>query len=135
MAERRAVAAKQSFLNKALRSIPNVNMRNDSWNSALFQGVLSRGDRSIASVLTEMAKKNISFKKAVMNCNIKTDRIFKGFGGKNLFPWEIIRHRVKKSYLLREWKRAGSQKQTSFCDTTACRRCGACRDGEISQRK
>ncbi len=135
MEERRVTAAKHSFLNKALRAIPNVNMRHDSWNSALFQGVLSRGDRGMASVLTEMAKKNISFKKAVMSCNIKTDRIFKGFGEKDLLPWEIIRHRVKKSYLLREWKRAGSQKQTSFCDTALCRRCGACRDGEISQRK
>jgi radical SAM superfamily enzyme YgiQ (UPF0313 family) len=126
MASRTEIAGKHAFLKKHLGAMPNVNLHYDSWNSAFFQAVLSRGDRTLAPVLAVMAKKNISFKKAVMSCDIKTDRVFKGYSNKEILPWEIISHRVKKHYLLREWRRAAEQKQTSFCDTTVCRRCGAC---------
>ena len=126
MASRREIAGKQAFLKKRLASIPNVNFRHDSWNSAFFQAVLSRGNRELAPVIEAMAKKNIPFKKAVMSCTVKTDKIFKGYGAGEILPWEIITHRVKKAYLLREWRHASQQKQTAFCDTTICRRCGAC---------
>ncbi len=127
MAGRDDIQKKQAFLKKHLAALPNVNFRHDSWNSAFHQAVLSRGSRKLAPVITAMAKKNISFKKAVMSCEVITDKIFKGYGTREILPWEIITHRVKKAYLLHEWKLASQGKQTAFCQTRKCRRCGACR--------
>ncbi len=120
------ISQKQSFLKKTFSSMPNVVFRHDSWKSAHTQAILSRGGREIASALKYMVENRVSFKKAVMSCCTKTDKILKGFGEDEMFPWEIIRHRVKREYLLREWRRAAQARQTSFCNTSECRRCGAC---------
>ncbi len=126
LASQEDISSKQRFLKKRFASMPNVNFRHDSWHSAYIQAIMSRGGRELAHVLAEVAEKNISVKKAVMVCGAKADKILKGFQEKEVFPWEIITHRVERSYLLREWKRASLGKQTSFCNTTVCRRCGAC---------
>ncbi len=123
------ISSKQRFLKRKFASMPNVNFRHDSWHSAYIQAILSRGGKELSQVLAEVAEKNISVKKAVMVSDTKADKILKGFQEKEVLPWEIITHRVKRSYLLREWKRASLGEQTSFCNTAVCRRCGACTQG------
>ncbi len=133
LASQEDISYKQRFLKKKFTSMPNVNFRHDSWHSAYIQAILSRGGRELAHVLAEVAEKNISVKKAVMVSDTKADKILKGFQEKEVLPWEIITHRVKRSYLLREWKRASLGKQTSFCNTAVCRRCGACMQDMANQ--
>ena len=106
--------------------MPNVIFKHDSWNSAFPQAVLSRGGRELAEALDKVAQYSCSFKKAVMSSGINTDKTLKGFDLDEILPWEIITHRVKKAYLIREWKRASAEQQTTFCNTETCRRCGAC---------
>ncbi len=125
-ATRPEISRKQQFLKKSFASMPNVVFKHDSWNSAFPQAVLSRGGRELAEVLNKMAQYSYSFKKAVMSSGINTDKSLKGFELDEILPWEIIIHRVKKDYLQQEWKRAVAQRQTTFCNTEICRRCGAC---------
>ncbi len=126
MPGKEVLAARQAMLRDAISGMPNVALRLSSWNNALFQAVLSRGGRELAEVLVEMARNRAGFRKTVMKTGIVADKVLKGFEERELFPWEKIRHRTKKGYLLKEWRRATEARQTAFCNTSSCRRCGAC---------
>ena len=52
---------RQKYLKRGLAGYKNVHIQFDKPEAVLFQAVLARGDRRLAPVLVEMAKRGTSF--------------------------------------------------------------------------
>ncbi|WP_419175491.1 radical SAM protein [Desulfosediminicola sp.] len=120
---------RQKLLRRELSKIANVHLQFDKPESVLFQAVLARADRRIATVLNDMAERGLNWKQA-MKKNALTPEQFAicGFDESSWFGWYVIDHGIKHDYLWCEYQRAFDEKTTSACDTSICRRCGVCNE-------
>ncbi len=120
---------RQKYLRKGLSDINNVHIQFDKPEHVLFQAVLARGDRKIATVLDTMAATGCNWKQAMkMNALTPEEYTLCSFDERSCFPWYVIDHGIDRSYLWQEYQRAFEEKLTVACDTRICRRCGVCHD-------
>ncbi|RUM89413.1 MAG: radical SAM protein [Thermodesulfatator sp.] len=118
---------RRAILEKGLRSVPNMKLKLDSPDKAFIQAVISRGDRDLAYNLITARLRGAGTGKMVKEIALKAEKYLRIRPEDQDFPWEIINHRVKRAFLLSQWKKSEMQRETSFCNTQKCRRCGACR--------
>ena len=127
----RAVSAlkkKQKILKKGMAGTANVQFQFDKPENVLFQAVLARGDRRLATVLEEIARGS-GWKQAMKKHNLRPEQFaLCGCDENTVFPWYVIDHRITAAYLWREYMRAFDGKLTTPCDISICRRCGVCHD-------
>ena len=123
------IKAKIKYLRNRLGSLPNLRLKFDNPDQALFQALLSRGDRRLAEVLLIMADSGISWKQALKRTGL-TEQLYatRQYGPHSPMPWAIIDHSIEDGYLWREYRRSFDEKTSAPCDTGVCRICGACRD-------
>jgi hypothetical protein len=118
---------RQKLLKRELASTSNVHIQFDKPENVLFQAVLSRGDRRLAQVLAYMASTGKNWKAAMKEHHLRPEQFTqRGCDDKTPFPWEIIDHGIKSSYLWKEYQRAFEERLTPACDTSICKRCGVC---------
>lgn len=123
--------AHRNILIKGLSAIPNVRLRLDSWRSASIQAILSRGDRSLASILQSVALNATPWRKAFKDSKIHnpTSPTAESFLRErdilDPLPWETVQHPIKKDFLIQEWNRAKEVKNSPSCMPN-CKRCGVC---------
>ncbi len=116
-----------NILKKGFRIYSNVHVNHDKPDNVLFQAVLARGDRKLADVLLEMVKYGIPWKQAMKRKGLTAEQYaLCGFDESDYFPWSIIDHSIKQSYLWREYKKGFEAKKSEPCDTLECRKCGVC---------
>ncbi|MBW1637095.1 MAG: radical SAM protein, partial [Deltaproteobacteria bacterium] len=115
------------FLKTGLRSYDNVQVNHDKPDNVLFQAVLARGDRRLADVLLDMATSGISWKQAMKRQGLTAEQYaLCGYDQSDYFPWLIIDHSIRQSYLWQEYQKAFAGKTSIPCDTDKCRLCGVC---------
>ncbi len=115
------------ILKSGFQFFSNVHMSHDKPDNVLFQAVLARGDRRLADVLLEMAIYGIPWKQAMKRKGLTPEQYAVcGFGESDYFPWSIIDHSIKQSYLWREYQKAFAGRKSEPCDTSKCRICGVC---------
>jgi radical SAM superfamily enzyme YgiQ (UPF0313 family) len=114
------------LLIKGLLPLPNVKLRLDSFRNALFQAVLSRGDRRLAPAIEAVALRGVPFQRVLKDLGFLAETYTGGIDTQRPLPWEIVQQRVRRQYLLAEWNRASRGKETHFCVPVSCKRCGAC---------
>ncbi len=120
---------KVAIIKKAIGGRANIRTTVDHPEQALFQAVLSRGDRRLAPVLLSMAASGISWKRAMKNAGLGAELFAtRQYGPDSFLPWQIVDHGIDASYLWGEYRRAFMAKPTSPCDTVRCKRCGVCHD-------
>lgn len=120
---------KQKLLQQGMASQSNVSLNMDKPENVLFQAVLSRGDRRVAEVLLVMAEQGKPWKQAMKLSGVQPEQFATcSYGADDCFPWDIVDHGIKKSYLWQDYLRAFEEKLTAACDTAVCRRCGVCHD-------
>lgn len=120
---------RQKLLKRELASTSNVHIQFDKPENVLFQAVLARGDRRLAQVLEYMASSGKNWKAAMKKYHLRPEQFTQnGCDANTPFPWEIIDHGIKASYLWQEYQRAFEERLTPSCDTSVCRRCGVCSD-------
>ncbi len=118
---------KISFLKKGLSHLGNIHFQADKPENALFQALLSRGDRRLAAVLYDMAAAGLSWKKSLAKNHINLESfVLAGFGEKSFFPWYIIDHGIRHEHLYHEYMKGLASEFTSPCDPSICSRCGVC---------
>ncbi|WP_240194363.1 radical SAM protein [Desulfopila inferna] len=118
---------KISYLKKGLKDVANVHFQADKPENALFQALLSRGDRRLADVLFDMAVTNMSWKAGLKKNELRAEWfISAGSDAKRYFPWYIIDHGIEHDYLWQEYLKGLRSASTEPCDTSICRRCGVC---------
>ena len=115
------------ILKNGFRLYSNVHMSHDKPDNVLFQAILARGDRKLADVLLEMVTYQIPWKQAMKRKGLSAEQYaLSGFDKSDYFPWSIIDHSIKQSYLWQEYMKAFAGKKSEPCDTRKCRICGVC---------
>lgn len=120
---------KLKYLKNGFRAYANVQVNHDKPDNVLFQSVLARGDRKLADVLLDMAVSGTSWKQAMKRNGLTAEQYaLRGYDESDYFPWLIIDHSIKQSYLWHEYQKAFSVRKSNPCDTEKCRICGVCHD-------
>jgi len=122
---------RRKMLEKALRGKANCRLKLDSPDKAMVQAVLSRGDRRLGLDLVPYRLKGMGSKKIVKKISPIAEKYLKERAKDEFFPWEVIKHRVKREFLYSQWKKAERGLETPFCHLEKCRKCGACRGLEL----
>ncbi|WP_320170924.1 radical SAM protein [Maridesulfovibrio sp.] len=98
----------------------------DSPFQARLQGILARGDKSLAEFIS-IAAEHGGWKKAFKYYEGDPYRfIDRPFGEEAELPWDFIDCGIKKSYLLREWKRFQEGVRSPVCPPQGCAACKSC---------
>lgn len=124
----RELKDRSRWIQKALQKVPNVRVHFDMPKWAYVQALLARGDRRAAELLQRVALGGVAWTQALREFPFNPDFwVMRERGSEELFPWEIIDHGVKRSYLWEEYRRALAGMSTPPCRLEEnCRRCGAC---------
>jgi hypothetical protein len=119
---------KQRVLEKAVRTIGNMNIIHDlpKWES--IQALLSRGDRRAGALISGAHEKGGDWKAAARELGMDMDfYIARRRAFDEVLPWDFIDIGVRKDYLMKEYDRALEGKYTPVCKVGSCRTCGVCR--------
>jgi len=113
---------------KALQKVPNVRVHFDLPKWAYVQALLARGDRRAGVLLERVSIDKLSWSQALRTVPFNPDFwVMRERERDELFPWEIIDHGVKRSYLWEEYRRALAEKPSPPCPVDGtCQRCGVC---------
>jgi radical SAM family uncharacterized protein len=132
----KTLRAKIKMVKTGLKTTANVRVHADVPRWAYLQGVIARGDRRVADILS-LAHENQgnwpqTFKASPVNPHFYVHR---ERGPDEQFPWDFIDHGLDKSYLLKEYRRALAGRTSAPCpaDPTKCSICGVCKEGPQSQ--
>jgi radical SAM superfamily enzyme YgiQ (UPF0313 family) len=119
---------KLKFIRRSLAGQANVRVQADAPDNAFLQAVLARGDRRLGSILPALLLSTKNWRQTLKDEGIDPEfYACRQRGEKELFPWEIIDHRLDRDFLWREYQRGLAGKTTSACDIESCRRCGVCK--------
>jgi radical SAM family uncharacterized protein/radical SAM-linked protein len=125
------------FIQSALRG-KRVRVKWNQPELSWLEGVFSRGDRRLTGALIEAWRLGARFdawgehfrinlwEEAFRRSGLNPEfYLYRSRSMDELFPWDHIKSRVKKSYLEREWKKALQGKITPDC-RERCLECGVC---------
>lgn len=125
---------KLAALRRRLSAIPNVHLDAESPRQAYFQTLLSRGDRRLAPVLRAIHAADGDWWRVIRQWQREgipgvphpDTYVHRAYAESERLPWDFIDHRINKSFLWVERRKALMARQTAPCDTTTCRSCAAC---------
>jgi radical SAM superfamily enzyme YgiQ (UPF0313 family) len=137
MNKKDALSHKIGYIKKNLRREGNISVLHDLPKWAIIQGILSRGDRRLSSVLLSVVKSKGNWSQV-----LRQDRLgvkewpFRTRDQKELFPWDVVEAGCRKRYLWQEYNRAASGSSTLPCpEDLDCRRCGVCGHDSPTERR
>lgn len=121
-------------LRRELSVIPNVHLDAESPREAYFQTLMSRGDRRVGRVIRAIHEANGDWwavirtwrRDGIPGMPHPDEYVHRVYGDSERLPWDFIDHRISKSFLWVERRKALAARQTPPCDTTTCTSCGAC---------
>jgi radical SAM superfamily enzyme YgiQ (UPF0313 family) len=113
-----------------LKRVPNVRVHSDLPRWAYIQALLARGDRRVADLLSRADAVAGNWAHALKTAPINADfYVLRERDSDEILPWDFIDHRVSKTYLLNDYRRALEGRPGVVCRMESCRLCGAC--GEV----
>ncbi len=125
MATEKSLKKTIRLLQAGIAKIPNARLNHESVRAAVLQAFLTRGDRRIAPLLSELAGGG-NLKQLAKKQGIDVDfYVTRERGKEELFPWEIIDQGIPRAYLWQEYQRAVAGQLTPPC-RPGCKRCGLC---------
>ena len=127
---------KQKFarLRRALSAVPNTHLDAESPREGYFQTLMSRGDRRLGQVIRAIHEADGDWWRVIRDWQRHgipglphpDAYVHRTYGDDERFPWDFIDHRIEKSFLWVERRKAFLGRQTQPCDTTTCVSCAAC---------
>lgn len=126
--------AKFARLRRRLSPIANVHVDVESPREGYFQTLMSRGDRRVGRVVQAIHEADGDWWSVIRHWqrdgieglphpDVYVHRVY---GDHEVFPWDFIDHRINKSFLWVERRKALMARQTPPCDTATCTSCAAC---------
>ncbi len=129
-----SLRAKLRRLHRVCGRMPCLQFDAESPRQAYLQTILSRGDRRIARVLEVIHSGGGDWWRTLRDwkhCGL--DGVphpdcyaYRHYGESERLPWDFVNHRIAKTYLQVERRKALAARQTPPCDTATCTSCGAC---------
>ncbi|MFZ1198544.1 MAG: radical SAM protein, partial [Desulfobacterales bacterium] len=120
-----ALKEKIRTVKQGLRKVPNVRVHADVPRWAYIQALLSRGDRRVAGLLELAYRYRQNWPQSLKETPLNADfYVLRPRAVDEVLPWDFIDHGVKKSFLIREYRRALDGRPTPACPMDDCRRCG-----------
>ncbi len=121
-------------LRKMCGRIPNLTVDTESPREGYLQTLLSRGDRRIAVVIEEIHRSGGDWwatvrrwqRDGIDGVPAPDEYVHRTYDDDEIFAWDFIDHRIAKSYLWVERRKAFAERQTAPCDTATCHSCEAC---------
>ena len=127
MAATAELKARLKRIPTGLKRVPNVRVHSDLPRWAYVQALLARGDRRVADLLVRADAAGGNWPQALKTGPINPDfYVLRERDPDEILPWDFIDHRVSKSYLLAEYRRALEGRPGIVCRVESCRLCGAC---------
>lgn len=126
MEDQKTIARKLNFLKREINSIGGLKVSSASARLAYQEGVFARGDRRLGKVILDLAR-GMPWKQSFKKHRLDPD--FYALRPRSLtevHPWDHLDLNVKPEYLSHEFKKQLNGFMTSQCDTTVCKKCGAC---------
>jgi radical SAM family uncharacterized protein len=112
-----------------LKRVANVRVHADIPRWAYTQGLLSRGDRRVAQLLSLANANQGNWPKTLKSSPVNPDfYVLRERSLDELLPWDFIDHGIKKSFLKTEYKRALEGKSSPPCPVESCSICGICKE-------
>ena len=121
----KTIAKKLDYLKREINRLGSIKVSSASARMA-HQAVLARGDRRLGKVILELANGN-SWNNAFRKYSLAPD--FYALRKRSLNevnPWDHLDLNVKPQFLQLEHNKHEKGFMTSECDTTVCKKCGAC---------
>ena len=119
----------------------HVQMKSQDSRMSWIEGLLARGDRSVADVVERAYADGAIFdgwrehfdlgrwERAAEAAGVDVARVNAGPGAPGApLPWDHVDIRVDRAFLVDEWRRAESDEPTPDCRTEGCHACGVCSD-------
>ena len=123
----RTLKMKHRHIQKGLNRVPNIRIHADIPRRAYVQALLSRGDMRVADMLEAAYENGGNWPKTLKASTMSADfYVHRQRDFDENFPWDIIDHGLRKSYLLKEYRKAMRCSTTPSCDVEICRQCGVC---------
>ena len=114
-----------------LKKVPNVRVHADLPRWAFIQGLLSRGDRRVADFLLAAHRNRGNWPQTLKAVSLNADfYVLRERQTDEVFPWEIIDHGIKRSFLLHEYQNALHGTPSPDCPMQDCSDCNLCRNPE-----
>jgi radical SAM superfamily enzyme YgiQ (UPF0313 family) len=127
MAPISALKKKIKQIKKSLKNEANLRIHMDSLRWSYLQALFSRGDRRIAQLLLLGQDFNWNWPQTLKKTPLDPEfYITRDRPLDERLPWDFIDHRVRKSYLKAEYRKALRGQATPTCQPDTCRLCGAC---------
>lgn len=122
----KTIAKKLDYLKREINSLGSIKVSSASARMAHQEAVFARGDRRLGKVILELAQGtswNNAFRKhgLVPDFYALRQREFN-----EINPWDHLDLNVKPQFLQLEHNKHEKGFMTSECDTTVCKKCGAC---------
>jgi len=125
---------KFAVLRRSLTAIPNVHLDAESPREGYFQTLMSRGDRRLGRVIRAIHEADGDWwrvirawqREGIPGLPHPHEYVHRTYGDAERLPWDFIDHRIAKSFLWVERRKAFMARQTPPCDTSTCVACAAC---------
>ena len=100
LATAKALEGRVKILRNRLKKIPNIVLRVESPRQALYQAILSRGDRRLGKAILQVAQQNGRWSGALAKAGLSEDfYALRERLSDEIFPWDVTYHGVRKSRL------------------------------------
>jgi len=111
-----------------LKKEANVRIDAESPKRNYIQALISRGDRRVAGILSLANSNGGNWTKAFKSWPLNSDfYVYRERPFDEILPWDFIDHGIKKSFFIKEYKKALLQKASPPCPMNSCRKCGVCK--------
>ncbi len=122
----KTIAKKLDYLKREINSLGSIKVSSASARMAHQEAVFARGDRRLGKVLLELAQ-GTSWNNAFRKHGLAPDfYALRQREFNEINPWDHLDLNVKPQFLQLEHNKHEKGFMTSECDTTVCKKCGAC---------
>lgn len=114
------------IIKDSLKKVANVVVKSESVKNAKINAFLSRADRNAADIIETAYK--FGWTKTLKNFKEYVNPvIYDTWDVNNELPWDIVDTGLKKSFLIKEFKKAKLAKTTLPCPVIDCNKCKICK--------
>ena len=122
----KTIAKKLDYLKREINKLGSIKVSSASARMAHQEAVFARGDRRLGKVILDMAH-GTSWNNAFRSHGLSPDfYALRQRDFNEINPWDHLDLNVKPQFLQLEFNKHEKGFMTSACDTTVCKKCGAC---------